>query len=167
MTEPRKRAGAKSTEVSILTDAMISSGEWIREATVIELTGLHATSLRDKRQKSLVRAVPSSRGASGQGRSFWYHRDDVELLVARRSTKRVGAIDSWDEIQRELELSMAQAEIRQLELARAHDETERVRVEAAAVQGLLETEISQLKAEVARLRAGILGLIGQNENLPH
>lgn len=108
--------------------------------------------------------MPTSRGDTGQGCGFWYHRGDVELLVARRSSKSVTDTNDWDVIRRDLELSMAQVEVRELELARARDETERVRPEGAGERRLQEQEMEQLKKDNRRLRAGLTAMIEEDDD---
>ena len=146
MARTKRPANARVIDTAVVTDAMKQSGEWVRESAVLEVTGIHATTLRDKRQQGLIRALPATRGPSGYGRSFWYSRSDVEEIVARRNAKVTREIDSWDAIET-LQLSMAQGEVRELELARARDERLR-----------LEGQIRELAEENRRLRAGLAAL---------
>lgn len=149
---PHDNSATDAVEGSMLTREMRDSGDWLTEKATLVATGFSRNWLRELRRKRSVRALPESRGPGGQARTYWYFRNDVEGIVARRSagatttTSRVRAAktDGDAYILGELELAMAKSDAKELELALA-------RAEAQVIIARLEGELALVRAQFAEL----------------
>ena len=157
---------SNAPERSVLTPAERESGVWIPESAALAMTGLQLKTFRAARSRGSLHAVPEVRGPGGQGRRFWYLRDDIERIVARRSVPQVshspGGEGTYGELGkgenyllRELELSMAKSDAKELELAlaraQASEELTKVRSEAQVEVTRLQGELTLAKSLLAEL----------------
>jgi hypothetical protein len=139
----------REAEASMLTPAMRESGDWLSESATLKVTAFSRNWLRELRRKERVRALPETRGPSGQARTYWYFRSDVEDLVRRRSagssesptTAQAHGAHTTDDnyLLRQLELEMSKSNEKELELALARSQA--------------EVELTRLRGELALVRA--------------